>query len=89
MERMASHVMLCGRHSYEFVPGIRKKQQQTVANTKRLLITEAARVQTEAQKIHYLETMRDDAEYEFVAKRDERHQKSIVIMIIKCLKPKT
>lgn len=75
VERMASHVMLRGRHPYEFVPEIRKKQQQTVANTKRLLITEAARVQTEAQKIHYLETMGDDAEYEFVAKRDEKTSK--------------
>uniref|UniRef100_UPI001BDE6266 minor capsid protein n=1 Tax=Staphylococcus pseudintermedius TaxID=283734 RepID=UPI001BDE6266 len=75
VERMASHVMLRGRHPYEFVPEIRKKQQQTVANTKRLLITEAARVQTEAQKMHYLETMGDDAEYEFVAKRDEKTSK--------------
>ncbi|EGQ3223035.1 minor capsid protein [Staphylococcus pseudintermedius] len=75
VERMASHVMLRGRHPYEFVPEIRKKQQQTVANTKRLLITEAARVQTEAQKLHYLETMGDDAEYEFVAKRDEKTSK--------------
>lgn len=75
VERMASHVMLRGRHPYEFVPEIRKKQRQTVANTKRLLITEAARVQTEAQKMHYLETMGDDAEYEFVAKRDEKTSK--------------
>ncbi|HEC2174073.1 TPA: minor capsid protein [Staphylococcus delphini] len=75
VERMASHVMLRGRHPYEFVPEIRKKQQQTVANTKRLLITEAARVQTEAQKMHYLETMGDDAEYVFVAKRDEKTSK--------------
>ncbi|HGH0786215.1 TPA: polymorphic toxin type 50 domain-containing protein [Staphylococcus pseudintermedius] len=75
VERMASHVMLHGRHPYEFVPEIRKKQQQTVANTKRLLITEAARVQTEAQKMYYLETMGDDAEYEFVAKRDEKTSK--------------
>ncbi|HGH0766554.1 TPA: minor capsid protein [Staphylococcus pseudintermedius] len=75
VERMASHVMLRGRHPYEFVPEIRKKQKQTVANTKRLLITEAARVQTEAQKMHYLESMGDDAEYEFVAKRDEKTSK--------------
>ncbi|MFB3177108.1 polymorphic toxin type 50 domain-containing protein [Staphylococcus pseudintermedius] len=75
VERMASHVMLRGRHPYEFVPEIRKKQKQTVANTKRLLITEVARVQTEAQKLHYLETMGDDAEYEFVAKRDEKTSK--------------
>ncbi|EGQ4122615.1 minor capsid protein [Staphylococcus pseudintermedius] len=75
VERMASHVMLRGRHPYEFVPEIRKKQKQTVANTKRLLITEAARVQTEAQKLHYLETIGKDAEYEFVAKRDEKTSK--------------
>ncbi|EHT8075925.1 minor capsid protein [Staphylococcus pseudintermedius] len=75
VERMASHVMLRGHHPYEFVPEIRKKQQQTVANTKRLLITEAARVQTEAQKLHYLETIGKDAEYEFVAKRDEKTSK--------------
>ncbi|ENY5694605.1 polymorphic toxin type 50 domain-containing protein [Staphylococcus pseudintermedius] len=75
VERMASHVMLRGRHPYEFVPEIRKKQKQTVANTKRLLITEAARVQTEAQKLHYLEILGDDAEYEFVAKRDEKTSK--------------
>ncbi|EGQ2718446.1 minor capsid protein, partial [Staphylococcus pseudintermedius] len=70
-----SHVMLRGRHPYEFVPEIRKKQKQTVANTKSLLITEAARVQTEAQKLHYLETIGKDAEYEFVAKRDEKTSK--------------
>ncbi|EJH4589260.1 minor capsid protein, partial [Staphylococcus pseudintermedius] len=75
VERMASHVMLRGRHPYEFVPEIRKKQKQTVANTKSLLITEAARVQTEAQKLHYLETIGKDAEYEFVAKRDEKTSK--------------
>lgn len=75
VERMASHVMLRGRHPYEFVPEIRKKQRQTVANTKRLLNTEAARVHTEAQKMHYLETLGDDAEYEFVAKRDEKTSK--------------
>lgn len=75
VERMASNVVLRGRHPNEFVPEIRKKQDQTVNNTKRILITEAARVQTEAQKLHYMETLGEDAQYQFIAKLDERTSK--------------
>lgn len=38
-------------------------------------MTESARVQTEAQKLSYLETLGEDGEYEFVAKRDEKTSK--------------
>ena len=41
-------------------------------DAKRLLITETARVQSEAQKLHYQETMGADATIEFVAKLDDR-----------------
>lgn len=75
VERITSNVVLRGRHPYEYVPEFRKKTDQTVNNAKRLLITEAARVQTEAQKIHYQEILGENAQYKFVAKLDERTSK--------------
>lgn len=64
--------LLRGRHPDEFVPELKKKLGVTTSDAKRLLITETARVQSEAQKLHYQATMDGDSEIEFVAKLDER-----------------
>ncbi|MDU9371552.1 minor capsid protein [Staphylococcus ureilyticus] len=66
------HTMLRGRHPKEFVPELRKQSGATAYQAKRLLLTETARVQTQAQKQHYEATMGDSAEYEFLAFLDDR-----------------
>ncbi|WP_194745912.1 minor capsid protein [Staphylococcus chromogenes] len=72
VEKTVSNVMLRGRHPNEFVPELKKKMGVTTSQAKRLLITETARVQTEAQKLRYLEMSGPDSEYEYVAKLDEK-----------------
>ncbi|UTT55159.1 minor capsid protein [Staphylococcus equorum] len=70
--KTVQNAMLRGRHPDEFVPELKKKLGVTTSDAKRLLITETARVQTEAQKLHYTETIGGDATIEFVAKLDDR-----------------
>ncbi|MGP5094414.1 minor capsid protein [Staphylococcus equorum] len=70
--KTVQNTMLRGRHPNEFVPELKKKLGVTTSDAKRLLITETARVQTEAQKLHYMETIGGDATIEFVAKLDDR-----------------
>ena len=70
--KTVQNTMLRGRHPNEFVPELKKKLGVTTSDAKRLLITETARVQTEAQKLHYMETIGEDATIEFVAKLDDR-----------------
>lgn len=70
--KTVQNTLLRGRHPDEFVPELKKKLGVTTSDAKRLLITETARVQTEAQKLHYKETIGDDATIEFVAKLDDR-----------------
>ena len=64
--------LLRGRHPDEFVPELKKKLGVTTSDAKRLLITETARVQSEAQTLYYKDTMGEDEGIEFVAKLDER-----------------
>ena len=70
--KTVQNTMLRGRHPDEFIPELKKKLGVTTSDAKRLLITETARVQTEAQKLHYKETIGEDATIEFVAKLDDR-----------------
>lgn len=72
VEKTVSNVVLRGRHPNEYVPELKKKMGVTTSQAKRLLITETARVQTEAQKLSYIETSGEDSEYEYVAKLDEK-----------------
>ncbi|HEC2155322.1 minor capsid protein [Staphylococcus delphini] len=72
VEKTVSNVVLRGRHPNEFVPELKKKMGVTTSQAKRLLITETARVQTEAQKLSYIENSGEDSEYEYVAKLDEK-----------------
>ncbi|PTJ72034.1 minor capsid protein [Staphylococcus hyicus] len=76
VEKTVSNVMLRGRHPNEFVPELKKKMGVTTSQAKGLLITETARVQTEAQKLSYIENSGEDSEYEYVAKLDERTSKT-------------
>lgn len=70
--KTVQNTLLRGRHPDEFVPELKKKMGVSTSDAKRLLITETARVQSEAQKLHYQETMGADATIEFVAKLDSR-----------------
>ena len=72
VERITTNVVARGRHPNEYVAKFKKKMGVSTYEAKRLLITESARVQTEAQKISYLEMLGEDGEYTYVAKLDNK-----------------
>ncbi|MEB6060839.1 minor capsid protein [Staphylococcus pseudoxylosus] len=72
VNKAVRNTMLRGRHPKEFVTELRKESGATAYQATRLLLTETARVQTQAQQQHYKSTMGDDAEYEFLAFLDDR-----------------
>ena len=76
VQKTTRHVLLRGRHPYEFVKDLRKDTGATTYNMKRLLLTETARVQTLAAKRHMLEQHEPDAEYEYHAKIDSKTTKT-------------
>ncbi|MFW3582062.1 minor capsid protein [Staphylococcus caprae] len=76
VQKTTRHVLLRGRHPYEFVKDLRKDTGATTYNMKRLLLTETARVQTLASKKHMLEQHGPDAEYEYHAKIDSKTTKT-------------
>lgn len=76
VQKTTRHVLLRGRHPYEFVKDLRKDTGATTYNMKRLLITETARVQTLTSKKHMLEQHGQDAEYEYHAKLDSKTTKT-------------
>lgn len=76
VQKTTRHVLLRGRHPYEFVKDLRKDTGATTYNMKRLLLTETARVQTLASKKHMLEQHGADAEYEYHAKLDSKTTKT-------------
>lgn len=75
VQKTTRHVLLRGRHPYEFVKDLRKDTGATSYNARMLLLTETARVQTLASKRHMLDQHGEDAEYEFVAKWTKEHLK--------------
>lgn len=76
VQKTTRHVLLRGRHPYEFIKDMRKDTGATTYNMKRLLLTETARVQTEASKRHMLEEHGPESEYQFVAKMDSKTTKT-------------
>ena len=76
VQKTTRHVLLRGRHPYEFVKDLRKDTGATTYNMKRLLLTETARVQTLAAKRHMIEQHGPDAEYEYHAKIDSKTTKT-------------
>lgn len=76
VQKTTRHVLLRGRHPYEFIKDMRKDTGATTYNMKRLLLTETARVQTEASKRHMLDQHGENAKYEFVAKMDSKTTKT-------------
>lgn len=76
VQKTTRHVLLRGRHPYEFIKDMRKDTGATTYNMKRLLLTETARVQTLASKRHMLDQSGEDAEYEYVAKLDSKTSKT-------------
>lgn len=76
VQKTTRHVLLRGRHPYEFVKDLRKDTGATTYNMKRLLLTETARVQTLASKRHMLEEHGPESEYQFVAKMDSKTTKT-------------
>ena len=79
VQKTTRHVLLRGRHPYEFVKDLRKDTGATTYNMKRLLLTETARVQTLASKKHMLEQHGADAEYEYHAKLDSKTTKRVEV----------
>ena len=71
VERITTNVVIRGRHPNEYVAEFKKKTGQTTYNAKRLLTTESARAQSEAQRLSYLKTLGEDGEYEFLASKSE------------------
>lgn len=76
VQRAVTHVIIRGRHPYEFVKELRKESGNSTYEIRRLLITETARVQTIATKKHMLENQGPDAEYKYVAKLDGKTTKT-------------
>lgn len=76
VQRAVTHVIIRGRHPYEFVKELRKESGNSTYEMRRLLITETARVQTIATKQHMLENQGPDAEYKYVAKLDSKTTKT-------------
>ncbi|MCJ1767985.1 minor capsid protein [Staphylococcus epidermidis] len=76
VQRAVTHVIVRGRHPYEFVKELRKESGNSTYEIRRLLITETARVQTIATKQHMLENQGPDAEYKYVAKLDSKTTKT-------------
>lgn len=76
VQKTTRHVLLRGRHPYEFVKDLRKDTGATTYRMKGLLLTETARVQTLASKRHMLEEHGAEAEYQFVAKIDSKTSKT-------------
>ncbi|MBK3950181.1 minor capsid protein [Staphylococcus haemolyticus] len=76
VQKITRHVLLRGRHPYEFIKDMRKDTGATTYNMKRLLLTETARVQTLASKRHMLEEHGPESEYQFVAKMDSKTTKT-------------
>lgn len=76
VQRAVTHVIIRGRHPYEFVKELRKESGNSTYEIRRLLITETARVQTIATKKHMLENQGPDAEYKYVAKLDSKTTKT-------------
>lgn len=72
VEDVVSQVMLRGRHPNEFVSKLAKDFNVSMYEAKRLLQSETARVQSEAQKLHYQQTMKPDAYVEYIAKIDKK-----------------
>lgn len=71
-----SNSILAGIHPNRFVPALKKKLQQTASNAKRLLITETARIQDDAQERSWKALLTPDewktAQYKFIAIIDEK-----------------
>lgn len=72
VEDVVSQVMLRGRHPNEFASKLAKDFNVSMYEAKRLLQSETARVQSEAQKLHYQQTMKPDAYVEYIAKIDKK-----------------
>lgn len=73
VEKMASNMLIRGRHPNEFVKEVREVvKDRNTYEIKRLLLTEATRTRTEAQKLYFMETLGGDGEVKYVAKMDEK-----------------
>ncbi|ELK47189.1 minor capsid protein [Halobacillus sp. BAB-2008] len=78
LEAIINSAIIRGVHPNKYVSKIRERFEVSVFEARRLLITETARVQTEAQQISY-ETLTEDmeeAEYEFTAVLDGKTSKT-------------
>ena len=77
LDEIINSSIIRGVHPDRFVPGIKERFDVTTFEARRLLITETARVQSDAAKLSFSALTDDDpdAEFEFVAMKDERTTK--------------
>ncbi|MGP4061500.1 minor capsid protein [Halobacillus sp. H74] len=78
LEVVINNSITRGVHPYRSIAKIKERFEVTTFEARRLLITETARVQTDAQKLSFeaLAEDEEDQEYEFLAKRDEKTSKT-------------
>ncbi|NBJ71333.1 MULTISPECIES: minor capsid protein [Clostridia] len=76
LDRIITSSIIRGAHPDKFIKDIRERFSVSTFYARRLLITEVARVQTEAQKISYQKLGDEDAEYRFIALMDDRTTKT-------------
>ncbi|WP_079480575.1 minor capsid protein [Halobacillus salinus] len=77
LEVAINNSIVRGIHPYRSVAKLRERFEVTAFEARRLLITETARVQTDAQKLSFeaLAEDNEEQEYEFVAKLDKKTSK--------------
>ncbi|WP_411842125.1 minor capsid protein [Salinicoccus sp. HZC-1] len=72
LHKIIRNSLIRGEHPYKSIAEVRERMDANTYNIKRLLITEVARVQTEAQRLNYIKHSGEDAEYRYLAKIDKR-----------------
>ncbi|MYL56190.1 phage head morphogenesis protein [Virgibacillus halodenitrificans] len=77
LDKIINSAVIRGTNPTRFVPQIKEHFNVNTFEARRLLITESARVQTESQKLSFQALTEDnpEAEYEFIAKRDNKTSK--------------
>ncbi|WP_271401520.1 minor capsid protein [Salinicoccus roseus] len=76
LNKVIRNSLIRGQHPYKAIKEVRERMDVSTYSIKRLLITEVARVQTEAQRLSYLKHGGEEAEYRYLAKMDNRTTKT-------------
>ena len=74
VQRAVTHVIIRGRHPYEFVKELRKESGNSTYEIRRLLITETARVQTMMALVEEIQEFKGFHGFESELQCRELHQ---------------